>query len=144
MATSSHSENESETTMKSVSRVLLTGAGVAAAFALAAAPASAAVAAAPAPASVAAQACTWQVTSSVVKFGCSVSLPLIGSVSGSFSGTFHGDGTASGTVVFKSVVGSINGTWNGGPFVSGKKATINYSASTPIGPVSGSIVVDVP
>jgi hypothetical protein len=131
--------------MKSVSRVLLTGAGVAAAFALAAAPASAAVAGTPAPVSVnAAQACTWQVTSSVVKFGCSVSLPLIGSVSGSFSGTFHADGTASGTVVFKSAVGSINGTWNGGPFVSGQKATIHYSASTPIGPVSGTVVVDVP
>ncbi|TDV37778.1 hypothetical protein [Actinophytocola oryzae] len=130
--------------MKSVSRLLLTGAGAAVALALAAAPASAAAEVTAAPASVASQACTWEITETTVSGSCSITTPL-GPITSSFEGTLQADNTASGALaVDAGRLGSFDGSWHGGPFVSGETATIHYTATSPLGTTSGEFEFVVP
>lgn len=130
--------------MKSVSRLLLTSAGAVAALVLAVAPASASPEASSAPASATAQACTWEITETTVSGTCSVPTP-IGLVSSSFDGALHPDNTASGSLVLDAGrFGSFDGAWDGGPFVSGETATVHYTATTPLGSISGEFEFVVP
>ncbi|MFF9042109.1 hypothetical protein ACF090_42365 [Streptomyces sp. NPDC014892] len=130
--------------MKLAARVMLVGAGAVAAAAVAAAPAAAATpAVAPvAETSAAAPSCSASVSGNKVSGTCAVSTPL-GTLSATFTGTIAADGTGSGTITLKGgVLGSVSGSWSGGKF-TGAQATINYSVPTPLGPINGTITVNL-
>lgn len=130
--------------MKRISRGLLTGAGIAAAAALAVVSGPGmASAATPAPGAVSlAAGCSATVSVVSVSGNCTVST-VLGTFGGSFSGTVGAGGNGSGSIVLDGgVLGNLNGTWSGGPFTGGS-ATINYTVQGPLGPVSGSFMVAV-
>ncbi|MCZ1006262.1 hypothetical protein [Streptomyces lydicus] len=127
--------------MKIVSRVAIAGAGAVAAAAMLAGPALAAPAQAPKQAA-AASSCQASTSGNTVNGNCSVSTPF-GTFGAVFSGTFGSDGYGSGKITLKGgAIGSVNGTWTGGPFTGGP-ATIKYTVQTPLGPVSGSVPVNI-
>ncbi|MBO0656335.1 hypothetical protein J1792_27245 [Streptomyces triculaminicus] len=127
--------------MKIASRVALAGVGAAAAAAMLAGPAFAAPAQAP-QAAAAASPCNASTSGNTVNGSCTVSTPF-GSFGATFSGTFGSNGYGSGKITLKGgAIGSVNGTWTGGPFTGGP-ATIKYTVQTPLGPVSGSVPVNI-
>ncbi|TDP92891.1 hypothetical protein [Labedaea rhizosphaerae] len=129
--------------MKRISRAVLVGVGVAAAGVLAVAgPASAATAPVTAT-QAAADFCTASTSGSTVNGSCTLSTPL-GNFGSTFSGTVQADGNASGDITLNAgIFGNQHGTWTGGPFLPGQTATVNYTVSTPVGPVSGSFQVPI-